>query len=48
MRQCLVGWWGNNSAPLLELDYVRSWTHQHWPLKGKSEGCCVRQRTLVV
>ncbi|KAJ9674021.1 hypothetical protein PVL29_023525 [Vitis rotundifolia] len=24
MRQCLVGWWGINSAPLPELEYIRS------------------------
>ena len=29
-----MGWWGNNSAPLPELDFVRRWTHQHWLLKG--------------
>ena len=28
------GWWGDNSAPLPELDFVRRWTHQYWPLKG--------------
>ncbi|KAJ9707678.1 hypothetical protein PVL29_002633 [Vitis rotundifolia] len=35
MRQCLVGRWGINSAPLPELDYVRSWTRQNWEVKGK-------------
>ena len=34
MRQCLVGWWGINSTPLPELEYVRSWTYQYWALKG--------------
>ena len=34
MRQCLVGWWGINSVSLPELEYVRSWTLQHWALKG--------------
>ena len=34
LRQCLVGWWGINSASFLELDYVRSWALQHWALKG--------------
>ena len=29
-----MGWWGNNSAPLPKLDFVRKWTHQHWLLKG--------------
>ena len=29
MRQCLVGWWGINLAPLPELKYVRSGTCQH-------------------
>lgn len=31
----LVRWWGNNTAPLPELDFVRRWMHQHWLLKGK-------------
>ena len=34
MIQCLVGWWGINSTPLPELEYVRSWTYQYWALKG--------------
>ena len=25
LRQCLVGWWGLNSAPVPELEYVRRW-----------------------
>ena len=37
MKQCggLVRWWGNNTAPLPELDFVRRRMHQHWLLKGK-------------
>ena len=35
MRQCLVGRWGIFSAPLPELEYVRSWTCQNWEVKGK-------------
>ena len=34
LRQCLVGWWGLNSALFLELEYVRSWAPRHWALKG--------------
>ena len=34
LRQCLVGWWGLNSAPVPELEYVRRWASQHWALKG--------------
>ena len=34
LRQCLVGWWGLNSVPFPELEYVRSWALQHWDLKG--------------
>ena len=34
MIQCLVGWWGINSTPLPQLEYVRSWAYQHWALKG--------------
>ena len=29
MRQCLVGWWGINLAPLPELKYVRSGARHH-------------------
>ena len=28
LRQCLVGWWGLNSTPFPELEYVRSWVPQ--------------------
>ena len=35
LRHCLVGRWGIISAPLLELEYVRSWTRQNWEVKGK-------------
>ncbi|WJZ80732.1 hypothetical protein VitviT2T_000628 [Vitis vinifera] len=34
LRQCLVGWWGLNSAPVPELEYVRRWASQQWALKG--------------
>ena len=34
LSQCLVGWWGLNSAPVPELEYVRRWASQHWALKG--------------
>ena len=34
LRQCLVGWWGFNSAHFPELEYVRSWALKHWALKG--------------
>ena len=33
LKKCLVGWWGLNSAPFPELEYVRSWATQHWALK---------------
>ena len=35
LRHCLVGRWGIISVPLLELEYVRSWTRQNWEVKGK-------------
>lgn len=44
----LVRWWGNNTAPLPELDFIRRWMHQHWLLKGKfsvvvlaEDSCCL-------
>ena len=35
LRHCLIGRWGSISTPLLELEYVRSWTRQNWEVKGK-------------
>ena len=47
MKQCLVGWWGDNSAPLPELDFVRRWTHQYWPLKGNLSLVVLGRRLLL-
>ena len=30
-----MGWWGVDSVPVPELDFLRSWASYHWFLKGR-------------